>query len=171
VTALDFPDNPTAGQVFDRWTFDGTKWVLAALQTPDSKLLAITSEKLEARDTFMNATADIDITDVTPYPFPTIFDISVSALYMKPDRATPVSASMWSTVHQVPDAPGNGAMLTYAEAVNSGGAGWTALGDMSASFIVPANSGVGMYLRLNGVQGGPTQYSYSALVTKKRWKA
>jgi hypothetical protein len=44
-------------------------------------------------------------------------------------------------------------------------------GDMSASFVVPANSGVGLYLRLVGVQGGATQFSYSALVTKKRWKA
>ena len=26
--ALDFPSNPTPGQVFDRWVWDGEKWVL-----------------------------------------------------------------------------------------------------------------------------------------------
>jgi hypothetical protein len=29
MTALDFPDSPSVGQVFDRWTYDGSKWVLA----------------------------------------------------------------------------------------------------------------------------------------------
>lgn len=29
MTALDFPSNPTPGQVFDRWSWDGTKWMLA----------------------------------------------------------------------------------------------------------------------------------------------
>lgn len=28
MTALDFPANPTVGQVFGRWTWDGTAWVL-----------------------------------------------------------------------------------------------------------------------------------------------
>jgi hypothetical protein len=28
MTALDFPAAPTQGQVFDRWTWDGTKWML-----------------------------------------------------------------------------------------------------------------------------------------------
>jgi hypothetical protein len=33
MTALDFPDNPTAGQVFGRWVFDGSKWMLAGSST------------------------------------------------------------------------------------------------------------------------------------------
>ena len=28
MTALEFPANPTNGQVFDNWTWDGTKWNL-----------------------------------------------------------------------------------------------------------------------------------------------
>lgn len=30
MAALDFPDNPTNGQVYDKWTWDGTMWVLTA---------------------------------------------------------------------------------------------------------------------------------------------
>lgn len=28
MAALDFPDAPTAGQVYDKWTWNGTQWVL-----------------------------------------------------------------------------------------------------------------------------------------------
>jgi hypothetical protein len=28
MAALDFPDSPTVGQVFDKWTWNGTMWVL-----------------------------------------------------------------------------------------------------------------------------------------------
>lgn len=30
MAALDFPDAPTNGQVFDKWTWNGTQWVLTA---------------------------------------------------------------------------------------------------------------------------------------------
>lgn len=30
MAALDFPDNPTNGQVYDKWTWNGTMWVLTA---------------------------------------------------------------------------------------------------------------------------------------------
>lgn len=30
MVALDFPDAPSNGQVFDKWTWDGTQWVLTA---------------------------------------------------------------------------------------------------------------------------------------------
>jgi hypothetical protein len=38
MTALDFPDAPTQGQVFDRWTYDGTKWMLAAVGSSEPLL-------------------------------------------------------------------------------------------------------------------------------------
>lgn len=33
MVAIDFPDAPTNGQVFDKWTWDGTKWVLTVSPT------------------------------------------------------------------------------------------------------------------------------------------
>lgn len=33
MTAIDFPDSPTVGQVFDKWTWNGTVWALTATPT------------------------------------------------------------------------------------------------------------------------------------------
>jgi hypothetical protein len=137
---------------------------------PGDSLLSITSEKQENPSTFMDGQSDINLSDTAVYPFPTVAEISVSGLYMKPDRDVPVHASIWTMTHQALDNPANGANLTFARPVQSGGANWVALGDMTASMPVPANTAAEWVVRLVGVPGGATAFGYSFLVTHRRYK-
>jgi hypothetical protein len=137
---------------------------------PGDSLLSITSEKQENLNTFMDGQSDINLSDTAVYPFPTVAEISVSGLYMKPDRDVPVHASIWTMTHLALDNPANGANLTFARPVQSGGANWVALGDMTASMPVPANTAAEWVVRLVGVPGGATAFGYSFLVTHRRYK-
>jgi hypothetical protein len=82
----------------------------------------------------------------------------------------PVTAYIWSGNHNALDNPANGATLAAAPKIASGGANWVALGEISASVPVPANTAATFVLRLVGVPGGATAFGYSFLVTHRRYK-
>lgn len=135
-----------------------------------SPLLSITSEKMENPSTFMDGFSDFTLNDPTGYPFPTVAEIEVSGIYMKPDRDVPVTAYLWSGNHGALDNPNNGATLAAAPEIASGGANWVALGELSASVPIPANTGATFVMRLRGVPGGATAFGYSFLVTRRRYR-
>ena len=61
MVAIDFPDTPTVGQVFDKWTWNGTIWVL----TDRAPRGLIGQTQVVTGQTFGTVRTDITGTDVT----------------------------------------------------------------------------------------------------------
>lgn len=171
------PTATTAGQTwFDTATgnsfvwFDGQWSQFAPGSGGDSKLLSVTSERVENLATFMDAQSDISLDDPATYPFDTIAEIEISALYMKPDRQFRLGANLWTKNFHALDNPANNATI-MAIGVESNGANFTLIGALHGSIPVAAGAVAGWVLRLTGVTGGATGFGYSFIVTKRRYRA
>jgi hypothetical protein len=121
-------------------------------------------------DDSMNGQIDYAYGDYVLVARPTLAVVQVASIYMRPDRAHALSASVWTAAALEPGGSA-GRTIDTTPVVNSAGALYTPIGTLNGSWLLPANTAMSWYVRLTGVQGGPTPFAYSYSITMSRYAA
>lgn len=153
---------------------EGANAIRSLAEAVDSKLHApgqrvfASSIHTPHTDMVMDGNFDHYITDVGSFPFPTVTVCTCSTIWLKCDRQTTVSATLYTTNLTEPGGAG-GRTMDRSPSWPSNGAGYNPLGTLQAHHPLAAGGTFVWILRLTGPIGGPTAASYSFTVTLERF--